>query len=305
MYVEIVVGSSSRKFTGSGTSMRKAKQAAASLALNEVGFKQFKTKQSRVEVGEESSKAKVVGQIMARSQGEIMARSQGQIVARTQGEFMARSQGQIMARSQGEIMARTQGGGKTSRHGSRGQALLEQGRARESPISKSRAGRLEHPSEGQVAMIDEVEKMSNQVFEQQPLTRKCEQAKSLRRPFTQHNIALGATSENNEMSKGLFNGQRSALNAPNLDLVVGDTDDSGSFEDSDGSSEKGMVGSNFMSVVRQQEAEPCKAYGIGKIQSSSRKPLEKKDFAKQDAAERLCDDTSRIANVRPIMKAEK
>ena len=53
VYVEIFVGSSGRKFTGSGTSMRKAKQAAASLALNEVGFKQFKTKQSRVEVGED------------------------------------------------------------------------------------------------------------------------------------------------------------------------------------------------------------------------------------------------------------
>ena len=77
MYVEIVVGSSSRKFTGSGTSMRKAKQAAASLALNEVGFKQFKTKQSRVEVGEDSSKAKVVEQIVARSQREITGKSQG------------------------------------------------------------------------------------------------------------------------------------------------------------------------------------------------------------------------------------
>ena len=148
MYVEIVVGSSSRKFTGSGTSMRKAKQAAASLALNEVGFKQFKTKQSRVEVGEESSKAKVVGQIMARSQGEIMARSQGQIVARTQGEvmarsqeeLMARSQGDIMSRSQGDIIARSQGGSKTSRHGSGGQAWMEKGRAQETSQSRSRAG---------------------------------------------------------------------------------------------------------------------------------------------------------------------
>ena len=52
--MEIFVGSNARKFTGSGTSMRRAKQAAASLALNEVGFKQFKTKQSRVEVGEDS-----------------------------------------------------------------------------------------------------------------------------------------------------------------------------------------------------------------------------------------------------------
>ena len=59
--MEIFVSSNARKFTGSGTSMRKAKQAAASLALNEVGFKQFKTKQSRVEVGEDSSKAKVAG----------------------------------------------------------------------------------------------------------------------------------------------------------------------------------------------------------------------------------------------------
>ena len=53
--MEIIVGSNAMKFTGSGTSMRKAKQTAARLALNEVGFKQFKTKQSRVEVGEGSS----------------------------------------------------------------------------------------------------------------------------------------------------------------------------------------------------------------------------------------------------------
>ena len=56
--MEICVESGTRRFRGSGSSMRKAKQAAASLALNEVGFKQFKTKQSRVEVGEGSSKAK-------------------------------------------------------------------------------------------------------------------------------------------------------------------------------------------------------------------------------------------------------
>ena len=50
--MEICVESGTLRFTGSGSSMRKAKQAAASLALHEVGFKQFKTKQSRVEVGE-------------------------------------------------------------------------------------------------------------------------------------------------------------------------------------------------------------------------------------------------------------
>ena len=65
--MEICVESGTRRFTGSGSSMRKAKQAAASLALHEVGFKQFKTKQSRVEVGEGSSKAKEVGKILAKS----------------------------------------------------------------------------------------------------------------------------------------------------------------------------------------------------------------------------------------------
>ena len=65
--MEICVESGTLRFTGSGSSMRKAKQAAASLALNEVGFKQFKTKQSRVEVGEGSSKAKEVGKILAKS----------------------------------------------------------------------------------------------------------------------------------------------------------------------------------------------------------------------------------------------
>ena len=65
--MEICLESGTLRFTGSGSSMRKAKQAAASLALNEVGFKQFKTKQSRVEVGEGSSKAKEVGKILAKS----------------------------------------------------------------------------------------------------------------------------------------------------------------------------------------------------------------------------------------------
>ena len=65
--MEICLDSGTLRFTGSGSSMRKAKQAAASLALNEVGFKQFKTKQSRVEVGEGSSKAKEVGKILAKS----------------------------------------------------------------------------------------------------------------------------------------------------------------------------------------------------------------------------------------------
>ena len=286
--MEIFVGSNARQFTGSGTSMRKAKQAAASLALNEVGFRQFKTKQSRVEVGEDSSKAKVVEQIVARSQREIMGRSQG--------------------------------GGKISRQGSRGQGCAEQGRVQESSISRSKArgsglnSAMEHLSEGHLAMVDEVEGRSNQVFEQQPSTRgrNYEQAKSLRRPFTGNNNALGSSSGNGERSKGLCNGQRSAVNAPNQNLSTfevgnGDTDDSGSFEDSDGSGDQGMGGSNLVSFVRQQEAELCNAYGIGKIQSSSRKPLEKKDRAnrKPDAAERLCDDTSRIANVRPIMKTGK
>ena len=152
------------------------------------------------------------------------------------------------------------------------------------------------------------------MFELKPSTRgrKYEQAKSSRRPFTRHNIALGATSGNGEMSKGLFNGQRSTVNAANQNLSTyevgnGDTDDSGSFEDSDGSGDKGMVGSNMESFVRQQEAELCNTYGIGKIQSSSRKPLEKKEYAnrKPDVAERFCDDPSRIANVRPMMKTEK
>ena len=65
--MEICLDSGTLRFTGSGSSMRKAKQAAASLALNEVGFKQFKTKQSRVEVGEGSSKAKEVEKILAKS----------------------------------------------------------------------------------------------------------------------------------------------------------------------------------------------------------------------------------------------
>jgi len=67
VYVEICLDSGTLRFTGSGSSMRKAKQAAASLALHEVGFKQFKTRQSRVEVGEGSSKAKEVGKILAKS----------------------------------------------------------------------------------------------------------------------------------------------------------------------------------------------------------------------------------------------
>ena len=65
--MEICLESGALRFTVSGSSMRKAKQAAASLALNEVGFKQFKTKQSRVEVGEGSSKAKEVEKILAKS----------------------------------------------------------------------------------------------------------------------------------------------------------------------------------------------------------------------------------------------
>ena len=65
--MEICVESGTRRFRGSGSSMRKAKQAAASLALHEVGFKQFKTKQSRVEVGEGSSKAKEVEKNLAKS----------------------------------------------------------------------------------------------------------------------------------------------------------------------------------------------------------------------------------------------
>ena len=302
--MEIFVGSNARKFTGSGTSMRKAKQAAASLALNEVGFKQFKTKQSRVEVGEDSSKAKVVEQIMARSQEEIVARSQGE----------------TMARAQGEIKVRSQRGGQTNKQRSRGQGWMEKGRAQESSIPRSKAGGLGfksamgYPSEGQVAMVDEVEGRSNQVFEQQPSTRgrKYDQAKSLRRPFTRHNTALEATSTHGEMSKGLSNGQRSAMNAPNQNLSTfevgaGDTDDSGSFEDSDGSGDKGLGGSNLASFVRQQETELCNTFGIGNTQSSSRIFLEKKEYAnrKLDTAERLCDDTSRIANVRPIMKTEK
>merc|ERR1712192_15989 len=199
---------------------------------------------------------------------------------------------QIVARTQEELMARSQGETKTSRHKSRGQAWMEQGRVQETSQSRSRAGRLEHPSEGQVAMIDDVEKRSNQ----QPSTRKYEQDKSSRRPFTQHNIALGAASVNSEMPRGLFNGQRSAMISTNLNLVIGDTDDSGSFEDSDGSSDKGVVESNMESFIRQQEAELCNAYRIGRIQSSSKKPLEKKKYTnrKKDAAERLCDDTSRI-----------
>ena len=209
--MEIFVGSNARKFTGSGTSMRKAKQAAASLALNEVGFKQFKTKQSRVEVGEDSSKAKVVEQIMARSQEEIVARSQGE----------------TMARAQGEIKVRSQRGGQTNKQRSRGQGWMEKGRAQESSIPRSKAGGLGfssamgYPSEGQVAMVDEVEGRSNKVFEQQPSTRgrKYDQAKSLRRPFTGNNNALGSSSGNGEMSKGLFNEQVSSMNAPNQNML--------------------------------------------------------------------------------------
>ena len=88
--MEIIVGSNAMKFTGSGTSMRKAKQTAARLALNEVGFKQFKTKQSRVEVGEGSSKAKVVEQIIARSQAEQgrteQSRYQGKSISKSKVE---------------------------------------------------------------------------------------------------------------------------------------------------------------------------------------------------------------------------
>ena len=241
-------------------------------------------------------------------------------MARSQEKIVARSQGEIMASAKREIKVRSQGGGQTNRQRSRGQGWMEKGRAQESSIPRSKAGGLGfssamgYPSEGQVAMVDELEQRSNEMFEQQPSTRgrKYEQAKSSRRPFTRHNIALGATSGNGEMSKGLFNGQRSTVNAANQNLSTyevgnGDTDDSGSFEDSDGSGDKGMVGSNMESFVRQQEAELCNTYGIGKIQSSSRKPLEKKEYAnrKPDVAERFCDDPSRIANVRPMMKTEK
>ena len=268
--------------------MRKAKQAAASLALNEVGFKQFKTKQSRVEVGEGSSKAKVVERIKARSQEETTTRWQG---------------------------------GQTSLQGSPGQGTEH--RAQSSvhgrSISRSKFEGLgfnsvtEYPSCGQVATVDEVEKRSRSRFEQQLPTRKYEQAiKSLRRPFPRHNPV--PTSWNDEMPKGLFDEQSSTVTAPNTNLSrfevrTGDTDDSGSFEDTDGTSDKEMGESNLEAFVGQKEDKLC---GIGssridKTQTSSRKFLEKKKYGnrKLEAAAIHCEDKSKIANVRPIMKAER
>ena len=268
--------------------MRKAKQAAASLALNEVGFKQFKTKQSRVEVGEGSSKAKVVERIKARSQEETTTRWLG---------------------------------GQTSLQGSPGQGTEH--RAQSSvhgrSISWSKFEGLgfnsvtEHPSCGQVATVDEVEKRSRSRFEQQLPTRKYEQAiKSLRRPFPRHNPV--PTSWNDEMPEGLFDEQSSTVTAPNTNLSrfevgTGDTDDSGSFEDTDGTSDKEMGESNLEAFVGQKEDKLC---GIGssridKTQTSSRKFLEKKKYGnrKLEAAAIHCEDKSKIANVRPIMKAER
>ena len=155
-----------------------------------------------------------------------------------------------------------------------------------------------------MAIIDEVEKGSKSRFEQQPPTRNHEPAiKSLRRPFIPHNINPGTTS---------WNEHSSTKNAPNKNQWkfwrTGDTDDSGSFEDTDEAIDNEMEESNLVAFVRQQETELCESSGIGKTQASSRKLLEmKKKYGnrKLEAAEKHCDDKSRIANVRPIMKADR
>ena len=261
VYVEIFVGSSGRKFTGSGTSMRKAKQAAASLALNEVGFKQFKTKQSRVEVGEGSSKAKVVEQIIARAQGET----------------------------------ENSRGGKVGGPAHRGH---HQGRVQGRSISRRRIEGFnsvtEHQSGGPVAMIAGVEERvrSKSGLEQQSSARK-----SLR-----HNSNPGATSWNDKMPKGSSTMNASNQNLSTFVVGTGDTDDSGSFEDTDGSSDKEVGESSLAAFVKQQKAKLCKSRGI----DGTKESLEKKyDNRKVDTAENHFEDRSRIANVRPMMKAER
>ena len=247
--------------------MRKAKQAAASLALNEVGFKQFKTKQSRVEVGEGSSKAKVVEQIIARAQGETENSRGGKV------------------------------GGPA--HRGHHQGTVDQGRAQGRSISRRRIEGFnsvtEHQSGGQVAMIAGVEERvrSKSGLEQQSSARK-----SLR-----HNVNPDATSWNDKMPKGSSTMNASNQNLSPFGVGTGDTDDSGSFEDTDGSSDKEVGESSLAAFVKQQKAKLCKSRGI----DGTKESLEKKKYVtrKVDTAENHFEDRSRIANVRPMMKAKR
>ena len=90
------------------------------------------------------------------------------------------------------------------------------------------------------------------------------------------------------------------MNASNQNLSTfvvgtGDTDDSGSFEDTDGSSDKEVEESSLA-------AKLCKSSGI----DGTKESLEKKYVnRKVDTAENHFEDRSRIANVRPMMKAER
>ena len=63
-------------------------------------------------------------------------------------------------------------------------------------------------------------------------------------------------------------------NPSKLLVGTGDTDDSGSFEDTDGSSDKELGESNLAAFVKQQKAKLCKSRGIDETKES----LEKKRY---------------------------
>ena len=231
--------------------MRKAKQAAASLALNEVGFKQFKTKQSRVEVGEGSCKAKVVEQIIARAQGETENSRGGKVGGPAhRGHHQGREQGRSISRR------RIEGFNSVT----------------------------EHQSGGPVAMIAGVEERvrSKSGLEQQSSARK-----SLR-----HNSNPGATSWNDKMPKGSSTMNASNQNLSPFGVGTGDTDDSGSFEDTDGSSDKEVGESSLAAFVNQQKAKLCKSRGIdGTKESFEELHWEDLRTGRRDLAENLVNIT--------------
>ena len=239
VYVEIIVGSNAMKFTGSGTSMRKAKQTAARLALNEVGFKQFKTKQSRVEVGEGSSKAKVVEQIIARSQGE-----QG----RTE-----------QSRYQGKSISK----GKVEELGS--------GHSYEEHVmviaDVEKRGRSKKVSEQQhLGRKHEQDQASRKPFPQHNMN--CDATPR------SGDFQKGLISEK-RFTKNTHNKSPSTFD---FEARPGDTDE-GSFEDTDGGSGGEMGESNMDFLVEQHDAELCNSYRIGETQATGRTTLQKKKYS--------------------------
>ena len=114
---------------------------------------------------------------------------------------------------------------------------------------------------------------------------KLGQAKHGQVKLLTHSINLGTTSWNDEIAKEMSSSNQ------NLATVEVETD-SGSFEDTDGSSDKDQGESDLAPLVKQEKG---KSHRIGKTNAS----LEKKYVKRKVNTADKC----RIANVRPIMKA--